>query len=355
MAQFEHSPGDRSGSRDERSSNTGSRDRNDSNRRAQERQQAQRAAAQKAAADKRAADFQRSQAAARQASGQQDAGMMERNQARADQFAKYGSAVGGIGGGIMGGGVGGLAGKGAGSLAGRGIAGQFNETFGGPNPQSLTAGYQGGSAGQPTNRRVGMGGNNDRSGGGSFTGATGIGGQFGGGQQGGYQGGQMQGGALSPWQQAGANALGQQQALLGMGGQAAQDQAFEAFGNSPGQQFLRDRQQKALMRNSAAMGGLGGGNVRTALQEQAAGNAAQDYNNQFNRLGQLSGQGFQATTAGLDENFRNRLNEQQLNQMNQQRKAGKTEGILNLVGQFEEPLGDMFSNIGDSVSDWIGW
>ena len=164
-----------------------------------------------------------------------------------------------------------------------------------------------------------------------------------------------QGGALQPWQQAGTSALQQQQALLGMGGQESQQQAFEAFGNSPGQQFLRDRQQKALMRNSAAMGGLGGGNVRTALQEQAAGNAAQDYSNQFNRLGQLSGQGFQATTAGLDENFRNTLNAQQLSQMAQQKKAGQTEDILNLVGQFEEPLGDMFSNIGDSVSDWIGW
>ena len=46
-----------------------------------------------------------------------------------------------------------------------------------------------------------------------------------------------------------------------------------------------------MLRNSAAIGGLGGGNVRTALQEQAVGFAQQDINNQFGRLGQLAGQG----------------------------------------------------------------
>ena len=178
--------------------------------------------------------------------------------------------------------------------------------------------------------------------------------------------GQMQPGALQPWQQAGTSALGQQQALLGMGGQEAQQQAFSAFGDSPGQKFLRDRAEKVTMRNAPQMGGLGGGNVRSALNEQAVGFAAQDYGNYYNRLGGLSGQGYQATAAGLDQDyrnqraasddaFRNRLNDQQLSQMNQQQKAGQTEGILNLIGQFEEPIGNMFSGIGDSVSDWFGW
>jgi hypothetical protein len=54
---------------------------------------------------------------------------------------------------------------------------------------------------------------------------------------------------------------------------------------SPGQRFIRERQQRALLRNQSAIGGLGGGNVRTALQEQAAGFAQQDLQNQFNRLG----------------------------------------------------------------------
>ena len=63
---------------------------------------------------------------------------------------------------------------------------------------------------------------------------------------------------------------------------------------------MRERQEKALLRNAAAIGGLGGGNVRTALQEQAVGLAAQDYNNQFNRLGAISSGG-QAATSNLNQ------------------------------------------------------
>jgi hypothetical protein len=103
-------------------------------------------------------------------------------------------------------------------------------------------------------------------------------------------------GNLQPFQEAGVGALGQQQALLGLGGQEAQQQAFAAFNESPGQKFIRDRAQRNLVRNSSAIGGLGGSNVRTALVEQGAGFAQQDFNNQFSRLGQIAGQGQAATT-----------------------------------------------------------
>jgi hypothetical protein len=78
--------------------------------------------------------------------------------------------------------------------------------------------------------------------------------------------------------------------------QEQQQQAFAAFNESPGQKFMRDRAQKNLLRNSSAIGGLGGGNVRSALVEQGVGFAQQDYNNQFARLGQIAGQGQAATT-----------------------------------------------------------
>lgn len=105
-------------------------------------------------------------------------------------------------------------------------------------------------------------------------------------------------GNLQPFQEAGVGALSQQQALLGLSGQEAQQTAFSGLEESAGQRFLRDRQQKALLRNASAIGGLGGGNVRTALQQQAVGFAQQDIENQFGRLGQLAGQGQIATTAG---------------------------------------------------------
>ena len=101
---------------------------------------------------------------------------------------------------------------------------------------------------------------------------------------------------LQPFQDAGQAAIGEQQNLIGLNGADAQQASFDSFNASPGQKFLRDRAQKNLLRNSAAIGGLGGGNVRSALVEQGVGFAQQDYNNQFGRLGQLAGQGQTAAT-----------------------------------------------------------
>jgi len=100
----------------------------------------------------------------------------------------------------------------------------------------------------------------------------------------------------APFREAGVVALGQQQALLGQGTPEEQQAAFAAFAESPGQQFLRDQQERALVRSASAIGGLGGGNVRTALQEQAFGRAQTDFQNQLNRLAALSGAGQAAAT-----------------------------------------------------------
>lgn len=102
---------------------------------------------------------------------------------------------------------------------------------------------------------------------------------------------------LQPFQEAGTAALGSQQDLLGLNGPEAQAAAFAALEQSPGQQFLRDRAQKNLLRNASAIGGLGGGNVRSALVQQGVGFAQQDLQNQFGRLGQLAGQGQSAATS----------------------------------------------------------
>jgi hypothetical protein len=101
---------------------------------------------------------------------------------------------------------------------------------------------------------------------------------------------------LQPRIDAGNQALGEQQALLGLSGQEAQNEAFQAFNKSPGQKFIRDRAQKNLLRSAGSMGGLGGGNIRSALVEQGTGFAQQDFNNQFGRLGQIAGQGQNAAT-----------------------------------------------------------
>lgn len=101
-------------------------------------------------------------------------------------------------------------------------------------------------------------------------------------------------GRLSPYSEAGGAAQTEQAALMGLSGQAEQEAAMARFSESPGQRFLRERQEKALLRSQAAIGGLGGGNVRTALQEQAFGRAQTDYDRQLQRLGDLSGRGLGA-------------------------------------------------------------
>jgi len=99
---------------------------------------------------------------------------------------------------------------------------------------------------------------------------------------------------LGQYSQAGQAASREQSALLGLGTPQEQEAAMSNFGNSPGQRFMRERAEKALVRNAGRLGGLGGGNVRSALVEQGVGFAAQDYDRQFNRLGQMSAQGQQA-------------------------------------------------------------
>jgi len=110
-------------------------------------------------------------------------------------------------------------------------------------------------------------------------------------------------GAMSPYAEAGQGALVEQQALMGLGGQEAQDAAMARFSESPGQRFLRERQEKALLRNQSAIGGLGGGNVRTALQEQAFGRAQTQLGERMAQLSALSASGQQAASAGLQAGY----------------------------------------------------
>jgi hypothetical protein len=143
---------------------------------------------------------------------------------------------------------------------------------------------------------------------------------------------------LKPFQEAGVGALGQQQALLGLGGQEAQQEAFAAFNESPGQKFMRDRAQKNLLRNSSAIGGLGGGNVRSALVEQGAGFAQQDFNNQFGRLGQIAGQGQNATNSLGQFGAQSAGNIANLNVAGSQARASGILGGQQAEGQFRSDL-----------------
>ena len=101
------------------------------------------------------------------------------------------------------------------------------------------------------------------------------------------------GGAVPQGQQAG----GLQAAYSGAMGAPAQQQAFANFTASPGQEWLRQQAEQGTLRNAAAIGGLGGGNVQQELQRQAMGLAQQDFQNQFNNLGTVADRGYNASNA----------------------------------------------------------
>lgn len=107
--------------------------------------------------------------------------------------------------------------------------------------------------------------------------------------------------ALEPFVNRGGQAFDLQMALSGALGPDAQRTAFANYNDSPGQDFLRQRGEQAVLRNASAVGGLGGSRVLQELQRQGVGLAQQDFSNQFDRLGQLSGMGL--NSAGMKANM----------------------------------------------------
>jgi len=103
---------------------------------------------------------------------------------------------------------------------------------------------------------------------------------------------------LQPFMDQGNKASSLQAMLSGAMGAPAQQQAFSEYQESPGVKWAREQGEKALLRNSAATGGLRGGNVLKALQEYGTGVALQDYGNQFNRMGEVAQRGYGASTTG---------------------------------------------------------
>lgn len=101
---------------------------------------------------------------------------------------------------------------------------------------------------------------------------------------------------LRPTADQGNQASNVQAALSGALGPEAQAQAYQNYTASPGQQYLRDQQEQALLRNESALGGgvSANGRVMTALQDQAFGRAQTDFSNDYARLGGIADRGYNA-------------------------------------------------------------
>lgn len=100
--------------------------------------------------------------------------------------------------------------------------------------------------------------------------------------------------ALQPFTQTGLQAQQLQAALIGALGPEAQAQAIANFQESPGQAFLREQGQRALLSGSAATGGLQGGRVLEELQRRGIGEAEQAFQNRLANLSQAINPSLQA-------------------------------------------------------------
>ena len=106
--------------------------------------------------------------------------------------------------------------------------------------------------------------------------------------------------SVAPYTQAGTAALGQQGNLVGINGAEQQAAAIAALQASPQFQALQQQGENRILANASATGGLRGGNVQGALAQFSPALLADTINQQFSRLGAISGQGLSATGMGAN-------------------------------------------------------
>ena len=103
---------------------------------------------------------------------------------------------------------------------------------------------------------------------------------------------------LAPYVQAGQPALQAQQALVGLGGAEAQQEAVSQLEASPLFQALARQGEEAMLQQASATGGLRGGNLQAALAQFRPQMLAQAIEDQYGRLGGLTALG-QQSAAGV--------------------------------------------------------
>lgn len=102
---------------------------------------------------------------------------------------------------------------------------------------------------------------------------------------------------LRPFVDAGESALGDQMALLGLGSRGDQRNIIQSLEQGPEFQAYLQQGENAILQNASATGGLRGGNTQAALAQFRPELLAQLINQQYSRLGGISGMG-QAAAAG---------------------------------------------------------
>jgi hypothetical protein len=99
---------------------------------------------------------------------------------------------------------------------------------------------------------------------------------------------------LAPYTEAGTTALGAQQALLGLAGPQAQQEAISKLETSPAFAALTQQGESALLQRASATGGLRGGNIQAALGQFRPQLLANLIQQQYENLGGITTGGRQA-------------------------------------------------------------
>lgn len=102
---------------------------------------------------------------------------------------------------------------------------------------------------------------------------------------------------MAPYTAVGVPAVTAQQALLGLQGAPAQEQAIAALESSPQMQALIQQGENALLQQASATGGLRGGNIQAALAQFRPEMLSKMIQQQYQNLGGLTQIG-QASAAG---------------------------------------------------------
>lgn len=151
---------------------------------------------------------------------------------------------------------------------------------------------------------------------------------------------------LDPFIQGAGGAFERQQAFAGGLGAEAQAQAFSEFQESPNVAFLREQGLRGIDQQASARGGLGGGERLKALTQFSQGLALQDFNNQFNRLGAVTGTGLGAaqSLAGAGANQA----AQQANLLSQGGRA-QAQGVTGRSQAFQSGLRGVGQALGTAI------
>ncbi len=102
---------------------------------------------------------------------------------------------------------------------------------------------------------------------------------------------------LQPFIDGSSDSYQLQQALSGALGPEQQQAAFDNYQESPGVSFLREEGLRGINQNASASGRLGGADRLKSISKFNQGLALQDFNQQFSRLGSITGTGLSAASA----------------------------------------------------------